>query len=267
MENSSKKGAIFSANYETFNLNKIRLENKQNFVQWKCNLAYLEKGDSIVVYYTNLPDGVAKVLYMCEVISEKPYVYDGAKYIDLEIKYVVKKEHFAKFTRDNLINNYGIVNMQNKIYLNPDNVKHVKLITDIQKYSDVMSTDSFNSMEKQVLECDCFFKDFYIDGKKMKHGTFVLDNGYHFFNVHHFVQRKSYEQLSWDLNKRFENNINSVKLCVVCHNRIHNGKKSDIKCMVNEISNRDDRLKELMKLDNNNILDETFILSSYGISK
>lgn len=255
-------GVIFPADYKKTNLGEIIEEVEGNTVlDWKCNLNYVKTGTKVLIYYFNLPDKVSKILYMCTAISTKE---NGR--VKLKISKIVDVDNINMFSKD-VLKTYDI-STRNQFYLKKSNKKHVNFLEYFEENTKRKTDYNFMVLEKKVFECDCFFKGTKFDGKNV-HPTFKRENGYDFFNSHHFIQRKDCKIIGWTSEKQISNFDNKVNLCVLCHNRIHNGTKKDIEFMVREIwKEKENVLKEnINEIEKKDILTEEWILKTYGIEK
>ena len=207
-------------------------ERKYNgYVYWHINgkngVHKVKKNDVCLIYYSNLPDGSSRILFVANVIESDygaegksicPEAKDGEMFAKLKLK-CISFEDSNKFSLGQLRTKYHLINERGQFsYLHVDCKKHQKLIEDIEKSVEdgthglKFVHDYFNDKY-----CVCEF------GCK----TFVEENGFYYIDKHHLVPRNLTRKYP-EIGKIIEDKNNIFNLCPMCHKKIHHAQK-DVK--------------------------------------
>lgn len=195
--------------------------------------------DICYIYYSNLPDGSSRILFRGLVLDSDlnhdnkvsicPDGVENDKYVKLKIK-SVSLENNEIFNLHNLRDKYNLISKGQFSYLHIDNIKHKKLINDVEKYINNCHHLKYVHEYFENNYCICEF------GCK----TFVEENGFHYIEKHHLVEKNlinKYIDID-NIDELINNKNNLFNLCPMCHKKIHHAKKDVRKKMVEFLYNK-----------------------------
>lgn len=280
MKNKDFKYHLITGNFEDFDFNKLSEENEDNSnyegILWKngsCEKSSkkiktdlkMNIGDVVYIYYNNLPDRISRILIKCVVKDtfennkncfyyndedEKNNIENGVldKLPAVLLKFencVNMENNIEQFSRENLINNYNLNNIQGKQHLK-DN--HEKLLKDLDKVCSkkVYSLKSLRDYMNKISQCE-FQASKYSILKRENHSTFIKENHLNYYEKHHIIQQFN-SRINKNFPKEYINDLrNIINLCPTCHKRIHNEVKANREKMIKELYEKKDGLKELIR--------------------
>ena len=249
-----RKYFIFPANYMNFNFDKLFKESCDNRgnVLWERKLKDpkdIKIGDVCYIYYSNLPDGTARIMLRGTIASENVKDSDGVEcYAIKELESINwDNSRNPHFTREILFEKYGIKMNLNKRQLKDgrrsegknvgDEQLREKLedcyekgfgrlkLADLEKALNKKFKCAFDSSSEEVSECG-------------KHPTFKTKYGLNYFEIHHLFQQHICKE-----NDEFFDAVNDEKnlifLCPTCHKKIHYGQKDVVRKMLATLYNRE----------------------------
>lgn len=216
-------------------------EKYNNYIYWHIGKHKIYRDDVCYIYYSNLPDGSSRILFFGEVVdSDLNYNYSKSicpdakndeKYAKLNIKSISFEDN-QQFNLDNLRNKYDLISQKGQFsYLKVDQNKHKNLINDIDD-----SIKEGTHKLKKVHED--FEKNYCICEFGCK--TFVEENGFHYMERHHLVERNlisKYQEIE-NIEKIINNKNNLFNLCPLCHKKIHHAKKEERMKMIEFLYNK-----------------------------
>lgn len=227
--------------YSGNNFNDLLKEEADNegYIYWHIGNHKIYVNDVCYIYYSNLPDGSSRILFVGKVIESDinndgksicPDAEIGQKYIKIKLKSVSLEDN-EKFNLYNLRKKYNLISDKGQFsYLHIDNKKHKKLIDDLDKASE---SSHFLRYVHEYFDdnyCMCEF------GCK----TFIEENGFHYIENHHLVEKNLIEKNKniKDIDKLINDKNNLFKLCPMCHRKIHHAKVDERKEMINILYNK-----------------------------
>lgn len=203
-------------------------ENKyDNTIFWNIKNHMIKIDDICLIYYSNLPDYSSRILFYGKVLN---IVRDkGQNYAQLKIKSISLEDN-KKFNKESLINNYNLNPTCRNNYLHIYNDIHKGLINDIKPYLNKGShlKAVYEYFDKNYCMCEFGCK------------TFVQENGFHYIEKHHLVQRNLIKRNIdiKDIDKLIDDDKNKYYLCPNCHMKIHHIKINDRKKMIEKLYNK-----------------------------
>lgn len=232
-----RKYHLLPANLEYFNMNNLRDELQKNkYLKWfnskssGCKIHSYEKGDIVYIYYKNLTDGSNRILFRGEVL-DPDFIVDnntGIKehWIKIEKMKAISLKDKRKFDYNVIVNKYNM-----KIYRTPEVIcsffdndltnTRVLMVNDLEnEFLNNSSTilETFNYFNESKL-CECCNN---LDIKNWKSRTFIKENGFIYYEVHHLlmqnmIRNKSNLFLDWFDDYLIDLDFNKINLCPVCH--------------------------------------------------
>ena len=180
--------------YENHNFSELLEEEQKykDFIFWKIGTKErkhaVEKGDICYIYYSDLPDGSSRILFIGNVedsdypLKENkpsicPDAENGMLYMKIKLKSVSLKDK-DKFSLKNLRKDYNLIAEKGQIgYHTVDKIKHSKLIKDIEEVTKNGQGSKLEKVTDHFNEnyCICEFKD---KDKSRNHKTFIEDNNH-----------------------------------------------------------------------------------------
>ena len=214
-------------------------EKYQGFIYWHIGNHKINIGDICYIYYSNLPDDSSRILFWSKVIDSDlnqthiksicPDADNDKKYVKLKIKSVSLEDN-EKFNLDNLRNKYNLISNGQFSYLHIDKIKHKELLIDLNNVSNNGHHLKYVHEYFDENYCICEF------GCK----TFIEENGFHYMEKHHLVEKnliKKYKNIE-NITEIINNKNNLFKLCPMCHMKIHHAKKEERMKMIEFLYNK-----------------------------
>lgn len=244
---------LLVANYEKYDFKKLYEEAEEKEypgILWRNSRKIdIKKGDIVYIYYSNMPDGIKRILIKSEVL-EVPEEKQKFEYLGKDIedyvfyiagieKYKSKNlfkalfpEQTERFSSKELMKKYNIpFNSSTYIY----EIKNKELIEELEKtVNNPKETKSFTQLKT-------LFQDFKCQYTKRKHEEseyFGKRNGLKYYEVHHFMMQsvlKRYKLEENEIDKIRESIYtpsNEIFLCPNCHMRIHHANEQEVKKML-----------------------------------
>lgn len=288
-------------NYENFNFkNLFEYLKKHKYVYWHipCNREFGEKesgecdkycnsrrgmqfnkNDNVYIFVTHLPNtkkNNTRILFKGE-ISSKPKKVKKNEFIDGSRL----KGYWFKAIKICNIKTLSIKDMENNDVLNIN--KYVNLKTP-QRICNCSKIEQKNVVNNILKDCNKLLKAKYTKTKvydalekvfghkcffgcKKENSSFEQRNGFYYYELHHFIQQhlgKKNQDEYKTLQKLIDEEENMIWLCSRCHRKIHHGKTSDIKNMVDKILTSDKGKRLLTGL---NSIDKLPKIASHDYSK
>lgn len=243
-----------SMDYEVFNFTLLKNEYEENKgkVYWffKANNIVIEKGSTIYIYCSNMPDLVNRFIISAKVSDKgtrdiNKDVFKNAQKLDSSIK-----ECNTYIELDNL----EALKPSNIYDLSTKEIKKYKGFGSFQgPYGEIVNKDLINKLNntgreniKRIFESyidgNCFFQEHKINltsvNKEYTHPFFIKNNGVQYVEYHHLIFRSEGD----DKEKEYINETyNQFKLCPTCHRMIHYGNNNIKKEMIDKLFNKTDK--------------------------
>lgn len=249
---------IFPANYMNFNFEKLfeeACDNNGN-VLWGMkpkDPKDINIDDVCYIYYSNLPDGTARIMLRGTIANKNVKDTDGVQcYAIKELESInwdnSKNPHFTR----EVLRDYGIKMNLNKRRLKDGRIAEGKTVGDEdlrKKLEDcfykgigrLKLKDLENELNKK-LHCALFKSSI----NNSQHITFKAKNGLPYLELHHFIHRSQGTNAK-DKNgtpkghpeiiQEIDDPRNIIRLCSNCHNQIHYGQLDAKRKMIEKIYN------------------------------
>lgn len=214
-------------------------EKYQGYIYWNIGNHKIYTNDICYIYYSNLPDNSSRILFVGKVIDSDldnhsvksicPDAEPNEKYMKLKMKSVSLEDN-SKFNLDSLRNKYNLIPKGQFSYLHIDPAKHKKLIEDINEASNNLHYLKYVHEYFDENYCVCEF------GCR----TFIEENGFHYMERHHLVEKNlisKYNNIE-NIDKIINNKSNLFRLCPMCHAKIHHAKKEERMKMIKFLYNK-----------------------------
>ena len=253
------KTHLLIANTEFYNLKEMKEDiDKEGYVYWHLskndgtNIHQIYSGDMCYIYFANLPDFTSRIIFKAEV-KESDLENKNNKSINLKAdgktKYIklvnfksIALYEINKFSRDNLVIEYGIgktkdyhINFRGD-YRNIEDNK--KILKDLSNYHGGKFDVAFN-----------YFEDFTACELGNNHKTFIKNNGFQYIEGHHLIEKNLIEKYNIDNIKNLIDNRNNLfSLCPNCHRQMHYGIHKIVREKLKYLYEKDDKKKEYIDM-------------------
>lgn len=270
------KSYLFTANYKEYNFKNLFDEaTSDKKVKWGIGKVkspkrdiIVEVGDTVYIYYKNLPDDCDRIILKAKVFSiplydendEETYltVDDEDKNISERYKVIWLDSIKGIFPNDRTTFMYENlkeeIHVQGKVKIPEGKV--------LEKLEHLLKDEecSFKELKNYFYNENCDFKEY---SKLYGHKTFKKRNNLPYLVVHHFIgqsvfrnyEKNHEEEENRILRKLIYNTANEFRLCPLCHDLLHNGTEEEIENLIIEILKRNHKTKNNM-LDICNIIGE-----------
>ena len=235
--------------FEVYDFEEFRREEIENKgrIRWLYGKRkhVFNTGDVCYLYCFNLPDRTRRILLRAEVCGTECKDDNGEEcFVLCNVRPVrlsdpdENGENIIKYSYENMSGKYGIKTVQGKQRLQADGI-HKQLIADLESEPVEGSLTKVKKYFENMTKCA--FEGH--DNNPKLHQTFLKENGFFYFETHHVVQQNTARNYSIS-EEEIENLNNKVYLCSRCHDRIHYGKKEDVRKMVEFLYTRKEGSKD-----------------------
>lgn len=227
-----------------YNYGRRLKNNKKNLLNLRKNTyTDISEGDSIFVYFFNIPGGDNQIFLKLSNLQLKDengnlvWKYDEddmiQKYIDArKIEWVLDENNPLRFTRGGLIKEGYELKERPSIQEITDETLINALNSNLRTYADLS-----NKMKKYG---KCVFEGM-IDSNK-NHESFKRKNNLPYLEQHHFILQEIYKNYKNNNNEKELKKIiystdNILLLCPRCHRMIHQANEETVKQMIDLLKN------------------------------
>lgn len=291
------KAYLLIADYEKYDFENLYNDAKDETyhgIVWRNNKKVdIKKGDIVYIYYSNMPDGIKRILIKSEVL-EVPKEKHKIEYLGKEIEdYIFYIAGTDKYKSKNLFKaifpeqteKFSSKELINKYKFNFSGYQSIYEINNKELLEDLNKTVENKKETKTFTELKSLFYDFKCKYEKRNHTKdeyFCKRNGLKYFEIHHFIMKsilKKYkleEKDEKEVKKYIYTPNNEIFLCANCHKRIHHANETEVKKMVDFFYESDNIksnvnrafkiLKEKGKLQNKTPIEWIYELYKINIS-